>query len=217
MAKRKKKENYDAMASSHPVLCPDSKYRWVYDVPMLNNPSILFDVYWVLAISFGIVYLFNMVIMCCTGNASLEMAWNFLEMFVLLTLFFFVLGYIAYFFVAWYYGWKYSVLFVMDEKEVVHKQLKSTIHKARTIGKLTAMAGAASGKPGMVGMGILAATRTSMTTTLSGVRRVIPCRRMNLIKVNQLLSRNRVYCADEDFDFVYQFLCDHCPNAKKKK
>ena len=92
-----------------------------------------------------------------------------------------------------------------------------TIHKARTIGKLTAMAGAASGKPGMVGMGILAATRTSMTTTLSGVRRVIPCRRMNLIKVNQLLSRNRVYCADEDFDFVYQFLCDHCPNAKKKK
>ena len=217
MAKRKKKENYDAMVSSHPVLCPDGKYRWVYDVPMLTNPSILFDVYWVLAISFGIVYLFNMVIMCCTGNASLEMAWNFLEMFVLLTLFFFVLGYVAYFFVAWSYGWKYSVLFVMDEKEVVHKQLKSTIHKARTIGKLTAMAGAASGKPGMVGMGILAATRTSMTTTLSGVRRVIPCRRMNLIKVNQLLSRNRVYCADEDFDSVYQFLCDHCPNAKKKK
>ena len=61
-----KKKDYSNVKSTHPVLCPDGKYRWVYDVPMLTNPSILFDVYWVLLISFG------------------------------------------------YYGWKYSILFIMD-------------------------------------------------------------------------------------------------------
>ena len=210
-----KKQNYDDVKYTHPVLCPDGKYRWVYDVPMLKNPSILFDVYWVLVISFGIVYLFVMLIGGCTGNLSWKITWGMTKTFVLLSAFMFVLGWVAYFFVAWYYGWKYSILFIMDEKEVVHEQLKSTQHKARAIGKLTALAGVASGKPGMVGLGILAANRTSMTTTYDSVRRVIPRRRMNLIKVNGLLTRNRVFVADEDFDFVYEFLLQHCHNQKK--
>lgn len=214
MAGKKKGQNYSNVKSTHPVLCPDGKYRWVYDVPMLTNPSILFDVYWVLLISFGIVGLFNLLIISCSGDFELSILWGITKMLALLTLFFFVIGYVAYFFVAWYYGWKYSILFIMDEKEVVHKQLKSTEHKARAIGKLTALAGIAGGKPGIVGTGVLAATRTSMTTSLDSVRRLIPRRRWNLIKVNERFSRNRVYVADEDFDFVYEFLCQHCPNAR---
>lgn len=183
---------------------------------MLKNPSILYDVYWVLVISFAIVYLFVLLIGLFSGNLSWAMTWNMTKTFVLLAAFMFVLGWIAYFFVAWYYGWKYSIVFVMDEKEVVHKQLKSTLHKARAIGKLTAMAGAAGGKAGIVGLGALAATRTSMGTSLDDVRRLIPCRSRNLIKVNELLGRNRVFVGDEDFEFVYNFLCQHCHNAKKK-
>lgn len=38
-------------------LYPDGKYRWVYEVPMLKNPTILIDVFKVLGISFGIVWL----------------------------------------------------------------------------------------------------------------------------------------------------------------
>ena len=210
---KKKQSN---ITSTHPVLCPDGKYRWVYDVPMLTNPSILFDVYWVLAISFGIVWLFNVLLISCEGDMTLSTLWGTTRMFLLILLGMFVLGYIAYFFVAWYYGWKYSVLFTMDEREVVHQQLPSTVSKARVIGKLTALAGAAAGKPGVMGQGILTASRTSMTTSLVNVRRLVPCRRMNLIKVNQRLSRNRVYVADEDFDFVYQFLCQHCPPSATK-
>lgn len=209
MAKRK--QQYNDITSRHPVLCPDGKYRWVFDVPMLTNPSILFDVYWVLGISFGIVWLFILMLGSCGGHMNLDDVWGITRGFLLLIAFFFVLGYVAYFFVAWYYGWYYSILFIMDEKQVVHQQLPSTIKKAHAIGKLTALAGAASGKPGAAGLGMLAATRTSMTTSLAHVRRLIPCRRMNLIKVNQLLSRNRVYVADEDFDFVYEYLCQHCP------
>ena len=212
---KKQKNNYNNVTSTHPVLCPDGKYRWVFDVPMLTNPSILFDVYWVLVISFGIVWLFVLLIGGCEGHLRLIDVWDSARVFLLLMAVFFVIGYVAYFFVAWYYGWKYSILFIMDEKEVVHKQLPGTEGKARAIGKLTALAGAAGGKVGMVGMGILIANRTSMTTSLNSVRRLVPCRRFNLIKVNQKLSRNRVFVADEDFDFVYQFLCHHCPNARK--
>ena len=97
---------------------------------------------------------------------------------------------------------------------MVHEQLKSTTHKARVIGKLTALGGGAGGGLGMVGMGALIATRTSMTTSLDNVRRLIPRRRMNLIKVNERFSRNRVFVDDDDFDFVYDFLRQHCHNAR---
>jgi hypothetical protein len=217
MAKQQKKRQskYRDVRYTHPVLCPDGKYRWVFDVPMLKNPSILFDVYWVLVISFGIVWLFVLLLGSCEGHLKLSDVWGITYPFLILIGVFLVLGYIAYFFVAWHYGWKYSVLFIMDEKEVVHKQLPGTEDKARAIGKLTALGGAATGKLSMVGMGILVANRTSMTTRFDSVRRLVPRRWMHLIKVNGLLSRNRVYVADEDFDFVYDFLCQYCPNARK--
>ena len=217
MAKQLKKtsQNYNDISSTHPVLCPDGKYRWVYDVPMLKNPSILLEVFWVLGISFGIVWLFVLLLGGCESHFRLSDLWDITRGFLVLTAVFLVLGCVAYFFVSWYYGWKYSILFIMDEQEVVHKQLPGTEGKARAIGKLTALAGAAGGKPGMVGMGILAANRTSMSCSYSSVRRIIPCRQRHLIKVRERFSRNMVFVADEDFDFVYDFLCQHCPNARK--
>jgi hypothetical protein len=129
---------------------------------------------------------------------------------------FLVIGYIAYVIVAWYYGWKYVVLFTMDEKEVVHQQMPRQVKKAKVLGALTTLVGAAAGKPGMMGTGVLAASRSTSTSELANVARLKPCRRLHLIKVNQLLNKNRVFVPDEDFDFVYDFLCQHCPKAKKK-
>ena len=89
------------------------------------------------------------------------------------------------------------------------------VKKAKVLGALTVLAGAAAGKPGVVGTGILSASRFSSTSVLANVERLVPRRRLNLIKVNQLLNRNRVFVPDEDFDFVYDFLCQHCTKAKK--
>ncbi len=217
MAKQKKtsKQTYNNIKSTHPVLCPDGKYRWVYDVPMLKNPSILMEVYWVLGVSFGIVWLFVLLMGGCENHFRPAALWDITRGFLILMAVFFVLGWVAYFFVSWYYGWKYSILFIMDEQEVVHKQLPGTEGKARAIGKLTALAGAGDGKVGMAGMGVLVANRTSMSTSYSSVRRIIARRRRHLIKVRERFSRNMVFVADEDFDFVYKYLCDHCPNARK--
>jgi hypothetical protein len=214
---KKRKRTYDDVTSTHPVLCPDGKYRWVFSVPMLKNPCILIEVYWVLAVSFGIVWLFVMLIGACENsfNFSRLNLWGNTYPFLILIGVFFVIGLIGYLFVAWRYGWHYSILFIMDEKEVVHKQLPGTESTARAIGKLTSLAGAAAGRPGVVGMGILAANRTSMSSSFDSVRRIIRSRSMNLIKVRERFSRNMVFADDDDYDFVYQYICDHCPGARK--
>ena len=196
---------------------PDGKYRWIYEVPMLKNPSILIDVYKVLGISFGIVWLFNVLLVGCEDGLNLKNLWSLTSGFLVLYLVFLVIGYVAYFIVAWYYGWKYIVLFTLDEKQVVHQQMPRQTEKAKVLGALTALLGAAAGKPGVMGTGVLSASRTSSTSVLANVSRLIPRRRLHLIKVNQLLNKNRVFVPDEDFEFVYDFLCQHCPKAKKKE
>ena len=198
-------------------LYPDGKYRWVYEVPMLKNPTILFDVYKVLGISFGIVWLFNVLLISCEDGLNLRNLWSFTSGFLILMLVFLVIGYVAYFIVAWYNGWKYVVLFTLDEKEVIHQQMPRQVEKAKVLGALTALIGSVAGKPGVMGAGVLAASRSTSTSILANVAHLVSRRRLHLIKVNQLLNKNRIFVPDEDFDFVYDFLCQHCPKAKKKE
>lgn len=197
------------------TLCQDGKYRWVYEVNMLTNYSILFDVWKVFGISIVIIIILFTIIFLFTGELSLDIFIGmgkgvFFSAAILAVLS--ILGYLLYAAIS---GWKYVALFIMDEKEVTHQQMPREVKKGQIIGALTILAGLASGRPGVIGTGILSQSRSSMTSTHANVKRLIPSRRMNLIKVNQLLAKNRVYVNDEDFDFVYDFLCQHCVNAKK--
>ena len=201
-------------ANDHVQLYPDGKYRWVYEVNMLTNYSILFDVWKVLGISMGIIVLLFVVIAIFDGDWSFDPLTGMASSLGIVVLVMLVLGLIGYFVYAAISGWKYAVLFIMDEKEVVHQQMPNTVKKGQLIGALTILAGLASGRPGVVGTGILAQSRMSMTSTLANVERIIPCRRMNLIKVNQRFAKNRIYVNDEDFDFVYNFLLTNCKNLK---
>ena len=97
-------------------------------------------------------------------------------------------------------------------REII-QQMPRQVKKAQVLGALTAMVGGAAGKPGVVGTGLLTASHTSTTSVLANVARLNPYRRHNMIKVNQLLNKNRIFVPDEDFDFVYEFLCQHCPKA----
>ena len=201
-------------ADSRVTLCPDGKYRWVYEVPMLKNPSILYDVYKVLGISIGVVWLLNVLLIGCEEGFSFDNLWGSTCVILVVMLILAVIGLIAYVIVAWCYGWKYVVLFTMDEKKIVHQQMPRQVKKAQILGALTSFAGVAAGKPSVVGTGYLAASRSTTTSELANVARLIPCRRYHLIKINCLLKKNRIYVPDEDFDFVYDFLCQHCTNAR---
>ena len=203
----------DETIGNRVTLFPDGNYRWVYEVKMLTNPTILLDVYKVLGISFGFVWLFNLLIIGCEGDLTLGSIWEFSYGFLILMAVFVVIGIVAYFIVAWVYDWKYVVLYTLNEKEVIHQQMPRQAKKAQVLGALTVMVGGLAGKSGVVGAGLLTASKTSSISKLADVAHLIPNRRRNLIKVNQLFNRNRIYVPDEDFDFVYDFLRKHCTKA----
>ena len=192
-------------------LCNDGKYRWVYEMNLLKNPTIFITVLKVMMISVGIVWLFGLVI--GLGNMSLDYFRFWTKLSGIMLGIFVVFTIIGVLITAAILG-KYVVLFEMDEKEVTHIQMPRQVKKAEVIGLITALVGAMAKSPTTMGAGMLAASKTKSTSVFANVRRVKARRRFNLIKVNQLLDKNQVYVPDEDFDFVYDFIKSHCTKAK---
>lgn len=211
---KQKKEN-TTFKGDRVTLCKDGKYRWVYDVNLYTNPTVFFDVVKVMLMSAVIMIAIVLLIGLFSGGMSMGVLKGLaggLGLSVVIILGLSVVGYLLYAVIT---GGKYTVLFILDEKELVHKMYGKSLKKSQLIGNLAMMAGAASGRVGTIGSGMLAKSRTSMTTELKDVRQLKRRRWMNTIEVNQLLSKNRVYMKKEDFDFVYNFLCEHCTNRKK--
>ncbi len=196
---------------------PDGVYRWTYEFDMLRNPTILFTVWKVLGIAFGIVYVFTLVIDLFQGVIkSPADLWPASKVFAILLGVFFVISLISYAILAALYGWKYQVMFEMTDKYVKHDQMPKQFEKAEAIGIITALVGAAAGKPYMVGLGAHTAARSSKTSELATVEYLKPRPKRNTIHVNHLLDKNQVYAEDADFDFVEQFLREHCTAARIK-
>lgn len=194
-------------------LCKDGKYRWIYVLNMYKNPSIIFVVFKI----FGYILLTGWAIMTisdlCRGEGW-DTIWFDTKMMLLIVALFVVLIILAYLLVAASYGGKYIVLFEMDEQGVLHRQLKSQIKKAQAMGWFTVLAGLKAGNLTTIGAGLNSATKTSSYSSFENVRNVKACRSRNLIKVNELLEKNQVYVTDEDFDFVYNFICSRCSKMK---
>ena len=195
-------------------LCKDGKYRWKYKVNMFTNPAILISVFKVFLITIvGLFVVFGFFLYGIHGDW--DGLWGMTKaMFVALGGFF-VLSLLGYLIVAAMYNGKYIALFEMDETQVVHTQVPEQFKKAWWIGIITAFVGLLSKHPGMSGVGLMSASRSSSTSVFANVRKVKRRRWMLLIKVNQLLDRNQVYVRKEDYDFVYDFIKSHCPRVKK--
>ena len=122
---------------------------------------------------------------------------------------------ISYLILTAIYGWKYIVLFEMDEEKVVHIQMPKQYEKALALGWLTAMAGLAAQSITTAGAGVLSAAKDTSTSRFEDVRTVKAYPRRHLIKVNERLEHNQVYAAKEDFAFVKDYIVSHCPNIKQ--
>ena len=114
--------------------CPDGKYRWVYEVNLLSNPTVLFDVFKVLGISFGIVWALMMLINLFSGDLDWEVFRSTTFVFLIIIAVFSVIGLISYLIYAAIMGGKYMVMFEMDDYGIVHKQMPRQVKKAQAIG-----------------------------------------------------------------------------------
>ena len=214
--KRNESRKSQTMYDYNVRLYEDGKYHWLYDLHLLKNPSVLIDVYKVLGITLAIVWCILFLIAACDDGFTAEGLGFVFSVTGIMAGIMFVLGLLGYLLYAAISGWVYSVEFTMDEKGVEHRQSPRSEKTARRIGFLTSMAGLASGKPSVVGAGIISASRTAMSSDFSNVKKVKAIRSMNTIMVNEPFGKNRVYTSQKDFDFVYEYICSHCPKAQKR-
>ncbi len=203
--------------SENITMCTDGKYRWVYELNLYKNPAIIKEVGRVIFISLVIVLalLFGFVIIDGIGTLAeklqyvAELAGILFAIFMVIT----VLGYLLY---SYMMGGTYCALFEMDENGICNKAQEKHIKKAELISAITVIAGIASGRPGVVGTGLLAATRTSMYTRFDSVKELEILPKQHLIRLSETLNRNQVYAEDDDFAFVADFIRTRCRNAKVK-
>lgn len=208
-------ENADNQYRGREVqLCDDGKYRWVYEMNMLTNPVIFMTVlkifFFILLGIWLVIGIFGDLI-----HGDVEGFLNFGKVMLIMLAIMAGLTFLGILVLSMIYGGKYVVLFEMDDKEVSHIQLPRQYTKAQVVGMITAMVGFAAKSASTTGAGLLAASKSSSTSTFKNVRRVIPRRSFNLIKVNQLFNKNQIYVPKEDFDFVYDYIKSRCPQAKR--
>lgn len=204
---------------SRVALCKDGKYRWTYEFNMLKNPSIIVVVYKIFGILLSIPFIIHVIALA--RNGELQKEWNDRlwsgsnpKVWLVIMAVFVVIILLAYLLVAWTYGGKYVVHFTMDEKGIIHEQEAAQVKRAQKLGLLTVLVGILAKRPGTVGAGMLAASHTTSTSDFPNVRRIKPRRAFGLIKVNKRLDHNQVYVPREDFDFVLDYIRQHCPKAK---
>ena len=188
----------------------DGTYRWVYEFKMLKNPMILLGVQKIfLFVLIGMWVVFGLFRIGRDGLVGAFVAQT-KELLVPAAVLF-VLSILGYILLACIYGWKYCVLFEMNETGIRHIQMKKQYKKAQALGWLTAMMGVITGKPGIVGTGLLAATKNEQATEFRIVKRMSAFRAFHTIKLDGLLNHNQIYVQPEDYDFVLDYISSRIP------
>ena len=195
----------------HIVMDNKGKYRWVYELPMRKSFFLLFEVWKVLGFAALIVMLFGTVLTLFDGT-GLSSALSFAGMIALVLGILFVLSVPAFYIVMKAGNGKYTVLFEMDDSGIDHIAIKTEATKALEI--LTVIAGMVGKAHGTTAAGMLSASGGSLYSRFANVRKIKADKSRNLIRVNGRLVHNMIYADDEDFDFVYDFIVDHCPQAE---
>ena len=189
----------------------DGKYRWVYEMNLYTNPTILILLvkifFWIF---FGLWVCTTLFDSCDTGHFA-ESALNNGKFMGIILLVFMVIVLIGYYVYALINGGKYCVLFEMDQQGVMHKQMPKQVKKSQIISALTVMAGMMSRNPTTVGVGILSSARSEMYSSFNSVKSVKANPGRHVIKVNETFEHNQVYADGADFDFVLKFILAHVP------
>lgn len=186
-----------------------AELQWLYEFSFWKNPAILITVTKVMLISLLFPALFMFLVTLSDGFINaIQLTLMIFGIGILLMS---VLLAIAYPLIGILYGGKYFVLFKMDDKGVNHIQLDKQFKKAQALGFLTALIGLSSGNLTSAGAGLMAATKQSLYTSFKKVKSIKAVKSRNTIYVNETLTRNQIYAANEDFDFILEHIVNNSP------
>ena len=102
-------------------MCPDGKYRWVYELDMYKSSAIIKEVWRAMLIA-GAILLAILFVISIMDSDLMETLQFVGETAAILFGIFLVLSIIGYLIFAYIIGGKYCVVFEMDEEGINHKQ-----------------------------------------------------------------------------------------------
>lgn len=194
----------------------DGKLRWVYELSLYKNPTILFIIWKIFFYIF--LGMFGLMLLVQMGDGLVEAFTGIAPVFLYMNIGMLVFSSVVYFIYAMLMGGKYCVIFEMDKKGINHIQMEKQFEKAKLIGIIGAITGAATGNIGGTAAGILAGTKQATYSKFKLVKSVKPNRKRGVIKVNSKdMIHNQVYAEEVDFDFVLNYIMANIPAGKGKK
>lgn len=189
-------------------------FHWQYELNMITNPVILFLIIKLFfGVCFGVGLMMALMMIIVDGDFEDAIKTLLIVTFGIGGLMV-VIGVIAYFIIVAIKGGKYTVVHTMDETSVQHLQTPAEKDQSKKMRTLLFVMGMLSDSPSAVGLSMGA--RDEMESEYKDVKKVIASRRQDLIKVNNVLQHNHIYAYPHQYEFVFNFIASHCPNAKIK-
>lgn len=209
-------ERATRLVSPGVTLGQDGVMRWVHELNMWKNPSLVITIWKVLLLASMVPALLVAALRLVDGDGLAAALVSLLQVSGLVAAIVTALMLFAYPLVAVLNGGRYCVIFEMDKLGISHIHMQRQFRRNQVLAMLTAMAGALAGSPQAAGAGLLAGSRRSLYTAFSDVRAIEPIARRSVIHLATRMTRNQVYAAPEDFDFVLRHIASRCRPAASR-
>jgi hypothetical protein len=202
----------DRQVSPGVIMGGDGILRWVYEMNMWKNPTLVITIWKVLLLAALAPALLIFFLTLGDGIASALLA--FVKIMGIVVAIVTGLMLLAYPLVAILNGGKYCVMFEMDDTCVKHIQMQKQFKKSQVLALIVSLAGVMTGNIQATAAGMLAGSKRSSSSHFEKVKSITVNEKRNVIYVNEKLSHNQVYADSVDFAFVKNTIIRHCTKAK---
>ena len=206
------KQQSDQQVSPGVVMGKDGVMRWVYEMNMWKNPTLVITIWKVLLLAALAPALLVFFLNLGDGIGSAFLA--FFKVIAIIVGIVTVLMLVAYPLVAIMNGGKYCVMFEMDDKSVKHIQMQQQFKKSQILAMIVSLAGMMTGNAQTAGAGLLAGSKQSTLSRFEKVKSITVNEKRHVIYVNENLTKNQVYADPVDFTFIRDAIISHCKKAK---
>jgi hypothetical protein len=190
----------------------DGILRWVYELNMWKNPTLVITIWKVLLLAALVPAI--LVFFLSLGDGFGAAMLTFLKIMGIVAGIVTVLMLFAYPFVAMLNGGKYCVLFEMDDNSVKHTQMQKQFQKSQLLSMIVILAGVMAGNVQATAAGVLAGSKQSSISSFEKVKTITVNEKRHVIYLNENSSHNQVYAEPADFSFVLSHILRCCKKAK---
>ncbi len=204
----------DRQVSPGVIMGGDGVLRWVYEMNMWKNPTLVITIWKVLLLAALVPALLIFLLTLEDGIGSAFVA--FVTTMGIVAFIVTGLMLLAYPLVAIINGGIYCVMFEMDDTCVKHIQMQQQFKKSQVLALIVSLAGVMTGNIQATAAGMLAGSKQSSVSHFEKVKTITVNEKRNVIYVNEQLEHNQVYADSADFAFVRDSIISRCKKAKVK-